>query len=234
MEDPLTADAPENGRHMIQIHTFSGGGFGENGYLVVLGDSGVGVAIDPGAAAAGMAQHIQEGKISLEAILLTHGHLDHVEGIPALRALFPQVPIYLHPDDKRLYEAVDLQARAFNLPLIGELPPPDQLLAHGQLLTLGGVDFEVRHAPGHAPGHVIFVLADEGVAFVGDVVFQGGIGRADLAGGDFYQLMESIRAQVLSLPDEIRLLTGHGPETTVGWERRTNPFLVGQYGGDLA
>src|SRR5680860_843923 len=144
---------------MIQIHTFSGGGFGENGYLVLVGDSGVGVAIDPGFAASSMAQHIQEKKITLEAILLTHAHLDHVEGIPALRALFPQAPIYLHPDDQRLYEGVNLQARAFNLPLVGELPPPDESLAHGQLLTFGGVDFEVRHAPGHAPGHVIFAVS---------------------------------------------------------------------------
>jgi hydroxyacylglutathione hydrolase len=80
---------------------------------------------------------------------------------------------------------------------------------------------------------VVFYLPDEGVAFVGDVVFQGAIGRADLMGGDFQQLMASIREQVLTLPDEARLLSGHGPETTVGWERRTNPFLVGHYGGDL-
>jgi hydroxyacylglutathione hydrolase len=81
---------------------------------------------------------------------------------------------------------------------------------------------------------VIFYVPSEGLAFVGDVIFQGAIGRADLMGGDFHQLMESIRSQVLTLPDETRLLSGHGPETTVGWERRTNPFLVGQYGGEFA
>jgi glyoxylase-like metal-dependent hydrolase (beta-lactamase superfamily II) len=107
-------------------------------------------------------------------------------------------------------------------------------LDHGDVLTFGSCEFQVRFAPGHAPGHVIFYLKDEGLAFVGDVVFQGAIGRADLMGGDFHQLMESIHAQVLSLPDETRLLSGHGPETTVGWERRTNPFLVGHYGGELA
>jgi hydroxyacylglutathione hydrolase len=181
-----------------------------------------------------MVHFLQEEKLSLEAILLTHAHLDHVEGVPALRVLHPEVPIYLHPDDHRLYEGVDAQARAFNLPLVGDLPLPDHSMTHGEVLTFGGVDFHVRHAPGHAPGHVIFVLEEEGLAFVGDVIFLGAIGRADLVGGDFHQLMESIRTQVLSLSDDTRLLTGHGPETTVGWERRTNPFLVGHFGGDLA
>ncbi len=92
----------------------------------------------------------------------------------------------------------------------------------------------MRHAPGHAPGHVLFYCPEAEVAFVGDIVFLGAIGRADLVGGNYRQLMDSIRAQVLTLPDATRLLSGHGPETTVGWERRTNPFLVGQYGGELA
>jgi len=181
-----------------------------------------------------MAEHLREAGVTLEAILLTHAHLDHVEGVPTLRALAPSAPIYLHPGDRRLYEGVETQARAFNLPSVGPLPPPDRELAHGDLLTFGGCGFQVRHAPGHAPGHVIFYLESMALAFVGDVVFQGAIGRADLPGGDFYQLMDSIRREVLTLPDETRLLSGHGPETTVGWERRTNPFLVGQYGGEFA
>jgi len=219
---------------VIQIHTFSGGGFGENGYVVGFEENGLGVVIDPGAAASSMAHFIREEGITLEAILLTHAHLDHVEGVPAIRELAPDAPIYLHKDDRRLYDGAEAQARAFNFPLVGPLPPPDRELDHGDILKFGSCEFQVRFAPGHAPGHVIFYLKDEGLAFVGDVVFQGGIGRADLMGGDFHQLMESIHAQVLSLPDETRLLSGHGPETTVGWERRTNPFLVGQYGGELA
>lgn len=219
---------------MSQIHTFSGGDLGENGYLVQLEETNQCVAIDPGAASPSMVQFIQEQGLSLEAILLTHAHLDHVEGVPALRDLDPMVPIYLHPDDERLYAGVDAQARAFNLPLVGELPTPDRSMSHGDVLTFGGTDFHVRHAPGHAPGHVVFYLPVQEVALVGDVVFLGAIGRADLMGGDFHELMESIRAQVLTLPDDTRLLTGHGPETTVGWERRTNPFLVGHFGGELA
>jgi hydroxyacylglutathione hydrolase len=218
---------------VTRIHTYSGGGFGENGYLVEFEDSGLGVVIDPGAAGTSMARTLREKELDLQAILLTHAHLDHVEGIPAVRNV-SEAPIFLHADDYRLYEGVEAQARAFDLPSISSLPEPDRELAHGDVLTFGGVDFQVRHAPGHAPGHVIFHLEEEGVAFVGDVVFAGAIGRADLMGGNLHQLMDSIRAQVLTLPDDTRLLSGHGPETTVGWERRTNPFLVGEFGGELA
>lgn len=215
---------------MIRIRTFAGGLLDENGYLVVSEERRSAVAIDPGGGSSTMARAIQDEGLTLEAILLTHAHLDHVEGVPAIRRVAPEAPIYLHSRDRRLYDGVDAQARAFNLPLVGSLPEPDRELAHGDELTLANCRLEVRHAPGHAPGHVIFYAREHGVAFVGDVVFQGAIGRADLVGGDYNQLMDSIGSQVLSLPDDTRLYPGHGAETTVGWERRTNPFLAGQYG----
>jgi len=219
---------------MIRIQTFPGGDFAENGYLVVCGENGPGIAIDPGADSSFMVQWLIDEGVALDAIVLTHAHLDHVEGVPELRDHAPGVPIYLHEDDRPLYDAVDMQARAFNLDTIGPLPPPTDALTKGQELAFGSCRFEVRHAPGHAPGHVILYMAEEGLAFVGDVIFLGSIGRTDLPGGDYHQLMESIRTEVLSLPDETRLLTGHGPETTVGWERRANPFIVGHYGGERA
>jgi hydroxyacylglutathione hydrolase len=219
---------------MIRIHTFSGGDFLENGYFVVCGENGPGIVIDPGADASSMIRMAQEESVAIEAIVLTHAHFDHVEGVPAISEAAPDAPIYLHASDRRLYDAVELQARAFNLPSIGPLPAPDREMTHGETLVFGDLHLEVRHAPGHAPGHVVLYSAEEGLAFVGDVIFQGAIGRADLVGGNFHQLMDSIRTQVLTLPDQTRLLTGHGNETTVGWERRTNPFLVGHYGGDLA
>ena len=218
---------------MMQIRTFAGGDFQENGYLAVSGEHGPGIVIDPGAVAPSMARVIREEGIGVEAIVLTHAHLDHVEGIPAIREVAPDAPIYLHEGDRRLYENVDAQARAFHLPLVGPLPPIDRELVPGEDFLFGETRLEIRFAPGHAPGHVILYSEEDGVAFVGDVVFQGAIGRADLVGGNLHQLMDSIRTKVLTLPDETRLLSGHGPETTVGWERRTNPFLTGQYGGEL-
>jgi hydroxyacylglutathione hydrolase len=219
---------------MIRIRTFSGGDFAENGFLVVCGEDGPGIAIDPGAASSSVVRTLRDENLTLDAIVLTHAHLDHVEGVPELREFAPDAPIYLHAADLPLYQAVEMQARAFNLPPMGALPPPTDGMEHGDELIFGQCRFQIRHAPGHAPGHVILYCEEESVAFVGDVVFQGAIGRADLVGGDFHQLMDSIHTQVLSLPDETRLLTGHGPETTVGWERRTNPFLVGHYGGERA
>jgi glyoxylase-like metal-dependent hydrolase (beta-lactamase superfamily II) len=219
---------------VIRIQTFSGGDFQENGYLVLCGEGGPGIVIDPGASASSMVDFLEAEGMGLEAIVLTHAHLDHVEGVPRVLDFAPDTPIYLHEADGPLYAAVEQQARAFNLPSIGSLPAPSHTMEHGEELNFGECRFQIRHAPGHAPGHVILFWEEEGVAFVGDVVFLGAIGRADLPGGDYHQLMESIRTQVLSLPDETRLLTGHGPETTVGWERRTNPFLVGHYGGERA
>ena len=217
----------------LQVRTFSGGPFAENGYLLRCRETGKGAVVDPGAAAEGMAAAIRDEEIPVQAVYLTHAHLDHVEGIPLIREV-TDAPIWLHPDDRPLYDRAGDQAAAFGLHLPGPLPEPDQELVPGSTVPVGQVEMEVRFAPGHAPGHVIFYVPSAELALVGDVVFAGSIGRTDLPGGDFRQLMDSIRDQVLTLPDETRLLTGHGPETTVGRERRGNPFLAPSYGGELA
>ena len=165
-------------------------------------------------------------------VLLTHAHLDHIEGLGQVKAAF-DVPVLLHPDDRMLYDAAPAQAAAFGLP-VPDLPTPELSLRHGQTLQVGEVTLEVRHTPGHAPGHVIFYAAEAELALVGDVIFAGSIGRTDLPGGAHRQLFQSIREQVLTLPGATRLYTGHGPETTVEWEARHNPFLTPQYGGGLA
>lgn len=216
----------------MDVRVFTADVFGENAYLVRPRESPTVLAIDPGGKAAAMVEVVAAEELVLEAVLLTHAHLDHIEGVSTL-VRRTGAPIYLHPDDRPLYQAVGQQATMFGLDV--ETPPPaDFRLEHGQVLRLGGCTLEVLHAPGHSPGHVIFYAADAGIAFVGDVVFLGSIGRTDLPGGDFRQLIHSIRERVLTLPDETVLYPGHGDRTTVGHERVSNPFLVPQYGGGLA
>jgi len=217
----------------MRIESFAGGLFGENSYLVVCPETGAGVAVDPGAGAAEVLRAAERHGATLEAILLTHAHIDHVEGVPLVRSAAPDAPIVLHDADRPLYDGVPQQAAAFGID-IPRLPPVDRSWAHGDTFAFGRCAFEIRHAPGHAPGHVILVAGGDGVALVGDVIFQGSIGRTDLPGGDLRVLMRSIRQQVLSMSDEVRMFTGHGPSTTVGDERRGNPFLIPHYGGELA
>lgn len=218
----------------MDVLSFTGGPFAENGYLAICPETGKAVVIDPGACAPDIVAAIDERGADVERILLTHAHLDHVEGIPTVLEAV-SAPLHLHPADRPLYDAAPEQARAFGL-TAPELPPPDAGLEHGERIDVGSFALRVRHAPGHAPGHVIFVLESERapVAFVADVIFRGSIGRTDLPGGSLKVLMESIREQVLTLPNDTRLLTGHGPETTVKWERETNPFLKPHYGGTFA
>jgi glyoxylase-like metal-dependent hydrolase (beta-lactamase superfamily II) len=181
-----------------------------------------------------MVAALQAWGAELDAVVLTHAHLDHVEGVPVLRDYRADVPIRLHEADLPLYRAVDQQAAAFGLSA-PRLPEPDRRLDVDQVIEVGRAHrLRVRPAPGHAPGHVILIDDDAGVALVGDVVFQGSIGRTDLPGGDLRALMRSIRGEVLTLPDDTRLLPGHGPETTVAHERVGNPFLVPHYLGQFA
>jgi glyoxylase-like metal-dependent hydrolase (beta-lactamase superfamily II) len=217
----------------VELRTFTGGGFGQNAYLAICGKDRIAVAIDPGGGAARMAEAIAAEGLELAAIVLTHAHLDHVEGIGDLRAAFPEVPIWLHPNDLGMYHALPRQAAMFGLSAEPQ-PDPTHELVPGRAFTFGSCSFDVRFTPGHSPGHVILVAPQDHLALVGDVVFQGSIGRTDLPGGDFHALMRSIREQVLTLPDETVLYSGHGPPTTVGHERDANPFLVPHYGGGLA
>lgn len=164
------------------------------------------------------------------ALLVTHGHVDHAGGAAGVTRR-TGVSAYLHPDDDYLVSDPATQVRSifgFVPPGIDEFAPPEHYvdLTHGQRLNLAGFEFEVRHTPGHTLGHCVFVVEDEGLVFSGDQLFAGSIGRSDLPGGDFRTLMESMRTQVMTLPDHMRVLPGHGPETTIGRERVANPFIL--------
>ena len=181
------------------------------------------VVIDPGEEAGLILRRITEAGVRTVAIWVTHAHLDHVMGVPRL-SRETGAPIYLHPADRELYDHVIQQGLAFGI-RVESLPPPDREFVPGETVRVGTVGFTVRHAPGHSPGSVC--LVGDGVVFTGDVLFAGSIGRTDLPGADFDTLIRSIERELLVLPDSTMVYSGHGPETTVGRERGTNPFLAG-------
>lgn len=207
-----------------EILCLTNGAFAENCYVIGDRDSGDAVLVDPGEEADLFLARLRTEGLTLRAIWLTHAHLDHVAGVAAVKRA-TGVPIWLHPDDRALYDAAPQQARVLLGLELPPLPPPDHAIVPGEPLRVGTAAFEVRHVPGHSPGGV--ALVGDGVAFVGDAVFAGSIGRTDLPGGDTETLLRSIQEQLLTLPDATVLYPGHGPETTVGRERRTNPFLTG-------
>jgi glyoxylase-like metal-dependent hydrolase (beta-lactamase superfamily II) len=216
----------------LHIETFVAPAFAQNGYIVWREGEASAVAIDPGSEPDAMADALARHGLWLEAILLTHAHIDHIEGVARLVAR-TGAATYMHTADGPFYQRADMQAAQFGME-VDALPPIDHPLEDASVIRLAGIDFDVRHVPGHSPGHVILYVADAGVAFVGDVVFQGSVGRTDLPGGSFPQLIGGIRKHVLTLPDDTVLHTGHGPPTTVGHERVSNPFLVPHYGGGFA
>lgn len=207
----------------MKVVQIPNGQFLENCYFVIDEASGACAIIDPGEDAGLIAFKLGAAGVTPVGIWLTHAHIDHVMGVPRLRAE-TGAPVYLHPADRVLYDHAPEQALAFGMHA-ERLPEPDHELNHEDVLRVGALEFRVGHAPGHSPGSVVF--QGPGVAFAGDVMFQGSIGRTDLPGGNFETLVRSIERELLTLPDTTIVYSGHGPETTIGRERRTNPFLVG-------
>jgi hydroxyacylglutathione hydrolase len=198
---------------------------------VLLGDREAGVLaiIDPGEEAARIMDRVEASGLTPTMVLHTHGHLDHAGGTADIvRRLPAGIPVGLQRDELPLYQGLVMQGQMFGME-VEEPPMPDLWLEDGQRIELGGLELEVRHTPGHSPGGVCFVVygGPEPLVIAGDVLFSGSIGRTDLMGGSFPVLEQSIREQLYTLPDDTRVICGHGPDTTIGRERASNPFVSG-------
>lgn len=196
------------------------------------------VCIDPGDDAERIAAALERRGLELQSIALTHAHMDHVGGVAALKRLRPAAEVILHEADEPLYYGLPEQPALLGIPraqwaALGfeyeEPPPVDRRWQDGETYAVGKLAFRVLHCPGHTPGHVVLFEPTERAAFVGDCLFAGSIGRTDLPGGSYEQLMDSLLNKIAPLGDDVTVFSGHGPSTTVGRERRTNPFLTGRY-----
>jgi len=212
--------------------------FQQNTRVVACENTRKAICIDPGEESAAIVDFIVGNNLELQAITLTHGHLDHVGGTAALSKSFPDAEIILHKGDEQLYYGLPQQPlfmgiQPHQLAALGfdyEAPPKlSRNWEHGETYVVGDLNFKILHCPGHTQGHVVLAEEREKMVFVGDCLFRGSIGRTDLPGGDYAKLIDSITNNILSLGDDFTVYSGHGPETTVGRERTTNPFLTGVY-----
>ena len=209
----------------LEVVALPNGQLTQNCYLIADRRTREAVIIDPGEEPAMFLAELDTRAWALRAVWLTHAHIDHIVGVGAVQRA-TGAPIHLHPLDRPIYDALPQFGGWIGLQL--EPPPPPNVELHpGAKVRVGGFEFGVRFTPGHSPGSVSFV--GPGMVFSGDVLFNGSIGRTDLPGGDFATLMGSIQTQLLSLPDSTVVYSGHGPDTTIGIERLTNPFLTGAY-----
>lgn len=201
-----------------------------NTYVVGSETGGPAVVVDAPPEPDPLVSLLESHRLHPVALLVTHGHIDHVGGAGTLVAR-TAVTAYIHPDDDYLtHHPVEQLRRLFGFLPPGSYEPPDRLhpLRDGLVLDLAGIAFHVLATPGHTPGHCCFYLPEQGILFSGDQLFAGSIGRTDLPGGDYETLLSSMDEKVLPLDDGVTVLPGHGPRTTIGRERRTNPFLAGR------
>jgi len=212
--------------------------FQQNTRVVACEETGKAICIDPGEESAELTAYIRDNVFELQAIALTHGHLDHIGGVSFLHAQFPDARIILHKDDEDLYYGLPQQPlfmgiQPHQMKELGfDYATPPKLSRNwinGEIYAVGNLRFKVLHCPGHTPGHVVLAEEKERKVYVGDCLFEGSVGRTDLPGGNFERLMSSIHKNILSLGDDFTVYSGHGPETTIGREKSVNQFLNGSY-----
>lgn len=212
----------------MKFQTFTVNPFQENTYVAWQGNDAV--VFDPGFSTssefAAFLGFLEKNKLTLKAILLTHSHIDHVMGLRQTKISFPDVPVFLHEQDRLMWENVGVTASMYGIPFEKFDFEPTWLSTEKEI-SCGELEFEIRFTPGHAPGHIVFYHQADDILFAGDTLFEGSIGRTDLPMGDFSQLESSIKNQLYSLPDQVSVLPGHGNPTTIGKEKRTNPFVKG-------
>ena len=214
------------------VEGYTVGRWQSNTYIVAARNAETAVVIDPGEDAGPLvAERLAALGLKAEAVLLTHGHLDHIWAAKEVCDA-AGVEAWIHPEDRWLLDDPGRALGVLGMPKL-QIGVPERLndLTDAQRLAFGGLDIEVRHTPGHTPGHCVFLT--DGIVFSGDLIFQGSIGRTDFPRGSLEDLMESIRRVVLPLDDGVVILSGHGAETTVGAERRTNPFVLADARGEL-
>jgi hydroxyacylglutathione hydrolase len=210
------------GKVAVNVHAITVGAFQENCYLLTDDAASRAVIVDPGSEGDRLVDAVERSGATLDAIWITHAHVDHVGAIASIKRKW-DVPIYLHPLDRRLYDAASRQAEVYGVPF-EEPPPPDREFSDGQRINVGERELMVMHAPGHAPGHV--VIHGDGIALVGDCLFAGSIGRTDLPFSNPPQLAATLE-RISALPPETVVYPGHGMDTTIAQERVSNPFLNG-------
>jgi hydroxyacylglutathione hydrolase len=201
------------------------GPFQENCYVVGDEETGVGALIDPGDEATRIALTVERIGIEIGQIVATHAHIDHVRAIALLKDEYG-CPVLMHAEAEAMLRTAPQQALMMGL-RFGKVPEVDQHITDEEVLEVGSLRLRSLYTPGHAPGHLAFYAEEQGIVFSGDALFAGSVGRVDLPGGSMEVLMQSISERLLTLPAETRVLSGHGPETTIGRERATNPFLAG-------